>query len=231
MAVVDIAVKGLKSQGVAMLLSRELLKKLKGEKQKMGLFNKKLSLEDILSAIDNLSDDEKAQIKEKVSTPIVEEEVEQVEETPSNEETVDEAVEETPEVPEELEEGTEETAPVEETAPTEETNEGGEELAPVDEQPEEPIPEEPSVEETEQVEQAPEVVKQEDELKEAQSAKIQALEEKVANLEERLEQVLSSLENQDFGLNPAIPEGGGEDHNRLSAVMRGYAGGNAKKYF
>ena len=38
------------------------------------------------------------------------------------------------------------------------------------------------------------------------------------------------LDNKDFGLNPVLPEGGGEDHNRMSAVMRGYAGGNANRY-
>jgi hypothetical protein len=75
------------------------------------------------------------------------------------------------------------------------------------------------------------VQEQNKEQDDAQSAKIQALEEKCALLEEKLEQVLSALDNKDFGLNPGVPEGGGEDHNRMNAVMRGYAGGNANKYF
>jgi hypothetical protein len=81
-----------------------------------------------------------------------------------------------------------------------------------------------------QPEVAPEVKEQEQELDDAQTARITALEEKCALLEEKLEQALSALENRDFGLNPAVPEGGGEDHNRMSAVMRGYAGGNANRY-
>ena len=197
----------------------------------MGLFSKKMSLEDILSAIDALSEEEKAQIKAKISDPEPTEEVETVEETPSGNETEDEAVEETPAEPSQFEEmakeqgddGLEEQpaeAPAEEpTVEPEQTEEGGEPLV------EEPAPEEPAVE------VPPEVQKQEQEQDDAQTAKIQALEEKVALLEEKLDQALSALDNKDFGLNPAVPEGGGEDHNRMSAVMRGYAGSDARKYY
>ena len=197
----------------------------------MGLFSKKMSLEDILSAIDALSEEEKAQIKAKISDPEPTEEIEPAEETPSGNETEDGAVEETPTEPSQFEEmakvqgddGLEEQpaeAPAEEpTVEPERTEEGGEPLV------EEPAPEEPAVE------VPPEVQKQEQEQDDAQTAKIQALEEKVALLEEKLDQALSALDNKDFGLNPAVPEGGGEDHNRMSAVMRGYAGSDARKYY
>ena len=206
----------------------------------MGLFNRKLSLEDILNAIDGLSDEEKAQVKAKFDAP---EQVEEVaEEQPSGNEA-NEPVEETPAEPSQFEEmaksqgddGLEEE-PIEEQAeePTEQPTETPMEEPQVElEQTEdggEPLAEEPAIEEP-AVEVPPEVQKQEQEQDEAQSAKIQALEEKVALLEEKLDQALSALDNKDFGLNPAVPEGGGEDHNRMSAVMRGYAGNDARKYY
>lgn len=206
----------------------------------MGLFNRKLSLEDILNAIDGLSDEEKAQVKAKFDAP---EQVEEVaEEQPSGNEA-NEPVEETPAEPSQFEEMAKEQGddgleeePIEEQAeePTEQPTE-----TPMEEpqfEPEqtedggEPLAEEPAIEEP-AVEVPPEVQKQEQEQDEAQSAKIQALEEKVALLEEKLDQALSALDNKDFGLNPAVPEGGGEDHNRMSAVMRGYAGNDARKYY
>lgn len=188
----------------------------------MGLFKKKLSIDEILEGIGSLSDEEKAQVKAMLDGESVEEteEVETPEEAPVDNETAGETVEETSEV---VDGGNEEV--VEEQAVEESVEEP---LA--EEQPTEPVAEEPIVEETEQVEVAPEVQKQAEEQDDAQTAKIQALEEKVSMLEERLEQALASLDNKDFGLNPAVPEGGGEDHNRMNAVMRGYAGGNASRY-
>ena len=198
----------------------------------MGFFNKKLSLEDILNAIDNLSDEEKAQVKAKFDVPVEEAEPEESgKEVPSETETTDKPVEEASEFSKmaeensgELEEGEEDPN---ETANNSETVNKEPPVEPVSEEPNA----EPVTEPTEVVEQAPEVQEQEQELNDAQSAKIQALEEKYAMLEEKLDRALSALENKDFGLNPSLPEGGGEDYNRMSAVMRGYAGGNAKKYY
>lgn len=189
----------------------------------MGLFNKKLSLEDILKAIDGLSDEEKAQVKAKFDEP--EQVEEKAEELSSGNET-DGAVEETPTEPNQFKEmaksqgddGLEEQPTEEPAVEPEQTENGGKPLA------EEPAVEEPAVE------VPPEVQKQEQEQDDAQTAKIQALEEKLAMLEEKFEQVLSAMDNKDFGLNPSVPEGGGEDHSRMNAVMRGYAGGNANKY-
>lgn len=195
----------------------------------MSLFKKKLSLEDILEGISNLTDEEKGKVKamfEESQEEPESEEVENVEEESTDNAPVEEKVEE-------VDEGTE--TPTEEVAKGEVQEETIE--TPTEEQP--PVVEEPIVEETEVIEEntetpveevSPEVQKQEEELDDAQTAKIQALEEKCAMLEEKLEQVLSSLENKDFGLNPGVPEGGGEDHNRMNAVMRGYAGGNANRY-
>lgn len=204
----------------------------------MALFKKKLSLDDILEGINNLSEEEKGKVMAmlgksadtKEETPA---EVESVEETTSDSEPVDKTVEE-------VKEGTEETTEETESEVAEENSESEEaiETAPVEESEVEPVAEE-STEETEIVEEqpeepveevAPEVQKQNEELDASQNAKLQALEERVAKSEEMIARVLEMLDNKDFGLNPGVPEGGGEDHNRMSAVMRGYAGGHANKY-
>ena len=88
----------------------------------MALFGKKLSLEDILKAIEGLSDEEKAQVKAKMGEEKPVEEVEEkteevVEETNDNEETIEEKTEE---IPEETGEEVVETEGVEQTTePTE----------------------------------------------------------------------------------------------------------------
>lgn len=192
----------------------------------MGLFNKKLSLDDILAALNNLSDEEKAQVKEKLneSTPVEETANVEMEESTIDNEQEGEPQPEESEVTEEVGEESGEEPVVD--------NVGNEiEKAPPVEETVEPAPEEPSQEPQEVAEeQTPEVQEQAKELDDAQTAKIHAIEEKLALVEEKLEQVLSLVENKDFGLEPAVPEGGGEDHKRMSAVMRGYAGGNANKY-
>ena len=185
----------------------------------MGLFNKqKLSLEEILKAIADLSEEEKAQVKAKIEEPTEGEEI------ASETETVDEQATEIAEETEEVGEVNEEPVVEEEVVETEET-----EVQP-EEQTGETTVEETVTEEAE-VEKPLEVQKQEKEQDDAQTVKIQALEEQVALIQEKLEQLMSSLDNKDFGLSPAVPEGGGEDHKRMSAVMQGYAGTDAKKYY
>ena len=83
----------------------------------MGLFNKKLSLEEILKGIESLSEEEKAMLKEKMqeeAKPVEEETeaTEPVEETSTEEPTSDgeEVVEETEEVEETAEEPVEEVS-------------------------------------------------------------------------------------------------------------------------
>lgn len=185
----------------------------------MGLFNKKLSLEDVLSAIESLSEEEKAQVKAKFDEPAQNTELtESVEETSNETETTA---------------GTEEEASeVAESMTGESEGEKSESIA-TEEQSAETATEETFAEEeqaAENTEDTREVQEQKEELDGAQSAKLEALEEKYALLEKKFEQVLSMLDNRDFGLNPSLPEGGGEDHNRMNAVMRGYAGGNASRY-
>lgn len=203
----------------------------------MALFKKKLSLDDILEGINNLSEDEKGKVMAMLGenpnpaeeTP----EVENVEEPASNDEPVNEPAEEVEEGPEEPSneesgEVAEENSESEEATDTvteepvvsETENLITEQAGEVENKPEEPV-----------AEVAPEVQKQNEEQDDAQNARMQAIEEKVAIIDEKLEQILASLDNKDFGLNPDVPEGGGEDHNRMSAVMRSYAGGNANRYF
>ena len=198
----------------------------------MALFGKKkLSLEEILDGISNLSDEDKGKVMEMLNGETAEptepteetSEVENIEETPSENKQENEPAEEVSEFGEmasdnvgEAEEGIE---PTESTGPM------------VEEPTNEPVSEEPTTEPTEVVEQSPEVKEQEQEQDDAQTARLQALEEQVASLTEKLEQALSMLDNKDFGLNPSVPEGGGQDHSRMSAVMRGYAGENSNKYY
>lgn len=193
----------------------------------MSLFSKKLSLEDIFKAIESLSEEEKSQVKAMLEPKeeLVEEPAKEMVEEPTSE-PVDEKAEEVQEGKEMVEESSNEEIP--ETPTEEETEQPVEEN--IEEVPQEPVIEKSPEMETPEVEQTPEVKEQEKMLDDSQTAKIQALEERCAMLEEKLEQVLNSLDNKDFGLEPGVPEGGGEDHNRMNAVMRGYAGGNAKKY-
>lgn len=111
----------------------------------MALFKKKLSLAEILEGIENLSEEEKAQVTEKLSVPTEEKPVETVEENANDNATEEtgEAVEneevaqEGGEVEETTEEVVEET-PIEEPAteetPTEEPLEQGQEMNEVEEE-------------------------------------------------------------------------------------------------
>lgn len=206
----------------------------------MSIFKKKkLSLGDILKGLEALSEYEREQVQKELdylNSPDVDEdeEGEIVEETTENE-PVEEPVEPTEEVVEEPNE-------TEEVVETEEQ---------VEEQPVEAV-EEPTSEETTEIEEVNEPVQDEPiseaqgedladelideqadkELNEAQSAKIQALEAEVSELKEMLNKVLERENNADFGLTQGVtPEKESEDDERYSAVIRGYAGTNARNYF
>lgn len=161
----------------------------------MALFGKKLSLEEILKAIDGLSEEEKAQVKAKFEEP--------KEETPEvvEEESVSEETQESVQPEEVSEEPVEENAPVEEGAeePTEEPNLEGEiqpetqELNPVEED-------------------------NKDEVIESLTSRITALEEKLAQFDELkgLMEEFTKKQADSFGYKGAIP-GAKKDIHEMSA--------------
>lgn len=165
----------------------------------MALFSKKMSLEEILKAIEGLSEEEKAQVKAKMneSTEVPEEPQAEVQSDVTEEKSNEPMVEE----PSEQVEG-EETENLE-----------GEEV------------EEP----TQEVEQAPETAPQTEELNDVEQEnkedvlsgltdRIQALEEKLAELDELKELMEQFTQKQadSFGYKGAVP-GGKKDIHEMSA--------------
>lgn len=199
----------------------------------MSLFGKKkLSLTDILKGIEDLAEEEKAQVLS-VLQP-AETTVEEVEElTPV--ETMDEAEEiENGEVDEvqESEEGTTESV---EEMPVEEAGETNVESSlPVDDM--------QGAEEVEEYETIPDVPTETpetmaetstpinyDELIAAQNARIDSMESAISTIMEKLEQMVSNFDNQNFGY---APQSGDDDNtmSRMNAVMQGYAPRRAEQY-
>lgn len=187
----------------------------------------KLSLEQILQGINELSEEDKAKVSEMLNgapeeTAPVEEEtetVEMTEETPEeNVEEVEGETEEFAEAPqEEVEEVSEETAPVENVDVAEDVNA-------MDEMADAPMetPESTATEET----AAPNNY---DELIAAQTARIDSLESALSTLMERMEQIVSNYDNQNFGYSPNNYQD--EDNSsRMNAVMQGYAPRRAGQY-
>ena len=168
----------------------------------MALFNKKMSLEEILKAIEGLSEEEKAQVKAKMneSTEVPEEPQAEAQSDATEEKSNEPMVEE----PSEQVEG-EETENLE-----------GEEV------------EEP----TQEVEKAPETAPQTEELNDAEQEnkkdvlggltdRVQALEEKLAELDElkelkELMEQFTQKQADSFGYKGAVP-GGKKDIHEMSA--------------
>ena len=164
----------------------------------MALFNKKMSLEEILKAIEGLSEEEKAQVKAKMNESTEVPEEPQAEASDATEEKSNEPMVEEPSGQVEGEE-------------TE--NLEGEEV------------EEP----TQEVEQSPETAPQTEELNDAEkgnnedvltglTGRVQALEEKLAELDELKELMEQFTQKQadSFGYKGAVP-GGKKDIHEMSA--------------
>ena len=66
---------------------------------------------------------------------------------------------------------------------------------------------------------------------EALIARFDALEAKVAQMEQANADRVAADNNQDFGFSPSAPNPANEDGERYSAVMKSYAGRNANKYY
>lgn len=199
----------------------------------MALFGKKkLSLEDILKGISELSEEEKAtvlssmqehsaeQVSETNEMESVAEESVATEQAAESEEAVDESaapadnVEETESAAEAVEETTETN--VEETE-----GEEGDSTAPMAETPMET----PQVEEP-----AEELGQNYDELFAAQNAKIESLESQLTALKETLENVVTNQDKQNFGYSPKAHFDENVDTTRMDAVMQGYAPRRADQY-
>ena len=184
----------------------------------MGLFNKKITLEDILKALPELSDDEKKALSDKIA------ETEAPAEAPTEE--APENTEETAEPAPEADENTEDNA-----EPTEETPEEGAptEEAPTEEQPETPTEEptedgaEPYELETETVEEVdPELNPvEEDNLAETVKSltdKVTALENTIASLNALKEEMEAYVAKQKdaFGYKGA-PSASKKNYEDMSA--------------
>lgn len=68
------------------------------------------------------------------------------------------------------------------------------------------------------------------ELIEAQVAKINALESEIGALKEKIDNIVSNQDKQNFGLSPSADFSGDESSERRNAVLRGYAGRRANDY-
>lgn len=179
----------------------------------MAIFGKKkLSLEDILKGIADLSEEEKAT----VLSSIQENKTEYASEENETDSGVEEIVEsEETESPAETVEETAETN-VEET----EVEESG---TPV------PMAETPT--ETAQVEESIQEHDQNyDELFAAQNARISSLESQLASFKETLENVVTNQDKQNFGYSPKAHFDEDNSSSRYDAVMQGYAPRRADQY-
>lgn len=195
---------------------------------------KKKTVEDILSEIEKLTDEEKSRLigalngapegSEAGDSLPVEEDSEAVAEETAEEPPA--ASEENPENP---------PADIETGADGETGEEGGENASMPQESIEEPptaeSPAEEIVPETESVSES--ASHSEDnmrELVESQTAKISALESELAALKETIDNIVANQDNQNFGLSPTADFGGDESFERRDAVLRGYAGRRANEY-
>lgn len=171
----------------------------------MSLFGKKkLSLEEILKGISELSDEEKAKVL-------------------SSMQTVTESTEVT-------DAGSEDAASV--SLDAEESSESGSAIDAENEPPdsvEETMAESPM--ETPQTEgQTEQPGENYSELFAAQNAKIESLENQVTALAEKLEKVVAKQDNQNFGYSPKANFDEDNSSSRYDAVMQGYAPRRADQY-
>lgn len=181
------------------------------------MFGKKTA-DDLLRAFKTLTDEERAKFLESIKQ--VEETHEEVAETGDVEENASENVQITNE------------EPLEEESESAEIQESNDELPESNDKTDNESTEAP--ENTSDIGEesiADENTEEQQAVDEAQIARIEALESEIAALKEKMNSILDNFENEDFGLSPSAPESDGEDEERFSAVMRGYAGSNAKKYY
>lgn len=61
-------------------------------------------------------------------------------------------------------------------------------------------------------------------------SRMDAMESALSGLQNAKAEAEEKQKDQDFGMNPSAPQKGEEDSERMSAVIRGYAGRNAKEY-
>lgn len=186
----------------------------------MALFGKKkLSIEDIISGIEALSEDEKAQVLSAIQTTETVEEnaVEETETTPETEESIEMTEDE--EVVEPSEGDMQEEGQEQQAQPIE--NEMIENQDVMSEVPTE-TPESTAA----GAEQAPNNY---DELIAAQNARIDSLESAISTMAERLEQIVENYDKQNFGHSPQYCNEE-ESSSRMSAVMQGYAPRRPEQY-
>lgn len=199
----------------------------------MSLFGKKkLSVEDILKGIAELSEEEQAT----VLSSMQKHNAESASETNDTHAVAEESVEaeEVVENGEPTNESTESADSVEETElPTEtveETTETNVEETEVEEgDSTEPTAETPT--ETPQSEEfAQEQGQNYDELFAAQNARITSIESQLTALKEKLENVVANQDKQNFGYSPKAHFDENVDTTRMDAVMQGYAPRRADQY-
>ena len=168
----------------------------------MALFNKKLSLDEILKAIEGLSEEEKAKVKAKMDEGA--------------------PVEETPEV-ENVEEQADNTAEGESELPKEPGEEVGEAPveAPGEEQPtEQPTPEGEIPQQTEELDGVEQDNK--DEVISGLVDRVQALEEKLAELDELkgLMEQFTKKQADSFGYKGAVPGAKKDIHDKSASELK-----------
>lgn len=192
------------------------------------MFGKPKSAEDILKLIEGLSSDEKEKVlsalNSDTSTTEAAQEEPDKEGAESETEDTSATTEDTSTVQEEQMPDTDE---VEETE-SEEVQET------VNEEPQagQPQAEEQQTETEEQPDAAPIPDNQgSKDVYEALIARFDALEAKVAQMEQANADRVAADNNQDFGFSPSAPNPANEDGERYSAVMKSYAGRNANKYY
>lgn len=213
----------------------------------MGLFNKtqkKLTLDEILEGINNLSDEDKAKVKDKMQDLYKaedEREIDKIEEDKAEDaETKDEKGEEVTEESEEIGKDVDEVEDEVETdkVETEETpveDAPVEDVAPeVTEEPEEEVVEESEVTEDFDKEDVARHEAEEKDTMDALMKRFQTLEEEHAELAKKYDELYSLLEDREnnakFGVTPEASDEDAEER-KDNSVYRAYAGNNAHKYY
>lgn len=202
----------------------------------MALFGKKkLSLDEILKGIAELSEEEKEKVLSSIqggkteTAPVAE-----GQETEAAEETMDESESVELEEPTSENEGNEISSENTETEPTTEESEdvSGEEIvtetdsteAVLDVETTAELPaESPQAEETAQVPNY-------DELIQAQTARIDSLESQLEEFKARLERVVANQDKQDFGYSPKANFDEDVQTSRRDAILQSYAPRRADQY-
>lgn len=180
------------------------------------MFGKKKTAEDILAMIKELSKEEQAKVLYALNPPETE-----------DEEQIDEAKEHIEERGEE--DGTEEQTEKDvedESVGEQEHLDGNEDSQSVKDR----IDESEGTEEANEEPAEPEVKDDEEDRYTALTARIDALEAIVGEMRKAQEDAVEEEHDRDFGLSVSAPEGGQEDNDRYSRVMRGYAKNNSKQY-